>query len=155
MKLKRIGTLKTLRQYEKALLEDVFPKYIAKAGVDERPQEILSQIRLECHNPFFMAAVALGADDRPIGFFIAFVQLTLLGKRLYIDHVYMPNVTDNVRIYEMVKDKLGVDDVIWMTHRNPEAWIKMFAKYGHKVELHGYVVRTVRDKNELGGEKED
>ena len=155
MKLKRIGTLKTLRQYEKALLEDVLPRYIAKAGVDERPQEILSQIRLECHNPFFFAAVALDNSDRPVGFFIAFVQITLLGKRLYIDHVYMPNVTDNVRIYEIVRDKLGVDSVLWLTHRNPEAWVKMFARYGHKIELHGYVLRTVQNTDEFGKEKED
>ena len=153
MKLKRIGTLKTLRLYEKALLEDILPKYVSKAGVDDRPQEILSQIRLECHNPYFMAGVALDDSDRPVGFFVAFVQITLLGKRLYIDHVYMPNVTDNVRIYEMVKDKLGVDSVLWMTRRNPEAWIKMFAKLGHRVELHGYIIRTMQDVREFGNEK--
>jgi hypothetical protein len=147
MKIKRIGTLKTLRQYEKALLERVFPKYIAKADCEDQPQEILAQIRLECHNPFFMACALLDEADTPVGFFVAFVQLTKLGKRLYIDHMYAPNTGQEVRLFNIIRERLGVDDVMFLTRRDPDAWIKMFKRAGVELKLHGYLLHTVQDMN--------
>lgn len=155
MKIKRIATLRTLRQYERVLLEELLPKHLAKSGCSEQPQEVLSLIRLECHNPFFLCCVLLSEDSEPIGFIVAYVQNTVLGQRLYIDHMYAPNTGMIMRLFGMVKDRLGVDDVTWMTHRNPEAWVKLGKKYGHDLVLHGYVIRTKSPLVVKFGQKED
>jgi hypothetical protein len=155
MKVKRIGTLKTLRQYEKQLLEQVLPKYVAKSGVDERPQDILAQIRLECHNPFVLSCVLLDDAGAVIGFFVSFLQLTNLGKRLYIDHMYAPNTGQSAQMWKMITTKLGTDDVLYMTRRDPDAWIKGLGRLGIRVKLHGYLLRTVQDTEMFGKEKED
>lgn len=147
--------MKTLKQYERVLLEQIFPRYIRKSGYEEGPQEILNQIRMECHNPFFMCCVILDGAGVVIGFFVAFVQMTNLGKRMYVDHVYTPDTGQSAQVFDMVRKKLGVEDVIFMTRRNPEAWIKLFNKYGIKVKLHGYLIRTVQDMGQFGQEKED
>lgn len=110
-------------------------------------------MRLECHNPFFLSCVLLSNDNVPVGFFIAFIQITHLGKRLYIDHMYAPNTGQAAEMYWMIQERMGVEDVLFMTRRSPDAWIKLFRKNGKDVRLHGYLIRTSSKDAGLGEEK--
>lgn len=144
MKVRRIGTIKTLKQYEKALLEDVFPKYLAKSKSRETPQVMLADMRMECHNPFFIACVVLDEGDKPIGFLMARTSLTLHGRQAVVDHFHAPNMRLCAKMLELVMDRFGTEDVLWITHRDPGAWIKFSEKQGHPVELYGWLLRTKR-----------
>ena len=152
MRVKRIGTLKTYRKYEGVLVE-LLPKYLAKSECDDSVGDILSHIRMECHNPFFISCVLLDDSEAVVGFVIAFVSITLQGKKIILEHMYAPNMGMSIKLYDMLVDKLGVEDVWWITHRDPAAWIKFTKKRSRPMKLHGWILRS--DTEQFGQEKED
>lgn len=123
---------------------ELIQKYLPKSGSHESVGEILSQIRMECHNPFFFSCIVLDDADIPIGFVLATVSITRRGKRIFIEHMHAPNLGMADKLHEMMMAKLGVDDVWWLTHRDPSAWIKFCKKRKHPVELYGWMIRTER-----------
>lgn len=141
--------MKTYRQYERALLESLIPKYIAKSGDGDGIADILAQIRLECHNPFKLSCMVLDDAGTPMGFVVASIVLMPMGKRVIIDHAYVPNMGIAPRIYGMIEEKLGTDDIWWVTYRDPSAWIRMFKKHGKEVKLHGYLVRRITETEKV------
>jgi hypothetical protein len=153
MRVKRIGTLKTYRKYEGDLMQ-LLPKYLAKSKCDDTVGEILSSIRMECHNPFHMSCVVLDDSDSVIGFVIAYISITIRGKRIVLEHMYAPNLRMSTQLYDMLVDKLDVDDVWWITHRDPSAWIKFSQKQKRPAKLYGWMVKS-QDLVRLGQEKED
>lgn len=147
--------MKTFRQYEKTLLENLIPKYIAKSGDQDTAGDILSQIRLECHNPFKLSCVVLDDAGTAVGFVTASIVMLPTGKRVVIDHAYTPNSGITPKIYTMIEEKLGTEDIWWITYRDPSAWIRLFKKHGKEIKLHGYLVRRVMDVEKFTEMKED
>lgn len=134
---------------------EIIPRYLAKSGCDEGVGEILAYIRMECHNPFILSCVLLDDEDRLVGFLVAYIVITRLGKRIFVDHVYAPNMNMADKLCDMVREKLGVEDMCWITHRDPAAWIKFSRRKKRPVELYGYMIRTVPDLTQFGQAKED
>ncbi len=137
------------------LLESLIPKYIAKSGDHDSPQDILAQVRRECHNPFKLSCMVLNDDNSPVGFIIASLYILPTGKRIVIDHAYTPNSGITPKIYSMIEEKLGTEDIWWITYRDPSAWIKLFKKHGKEIKLQGYLVRRVTDAEKLEKETMD
>lgn len=144
MRVKRISKVSTLRQYEAGLLE-LIPKYLAKSLDEDQPQDILRQIRLGCHAPCALNCVVLDDDDRLCGFCCAYILMDMKGKRLIIDHLYAPNLAMSVKIYDMLVEKSGMDDVWFITYRDPKGWERMSKKCRRPLALRGYVMRFVKE----------
>ena len=63
MKIKRIATLRTFKEYEDRLVA-LAEKYVAKAHVPESAREVVDQIKTRCHNPFALSCVIINTEIR-------------------------------------------------------------------------------------------
>lgn len=90
-----------------------------------------------------------------VGFVTASIVMLPTGKRVVIDHAYTPNSGITPKIYTMIEEKLGTEDIWWITYRDPSAWIRLFKKHGKEIKLHGYLVRRVMDVEKFTEMKED
>ena len=65
MKIKRVSRTKTLRLYEKRLVEELIPAYLSKSRSKDTAEEVLMDMKLGCNNPFAFACVILDNEDEP------------------------------------------------------------------------------------------
>lgn len=137
--------MKTLRQYERVLLEELIPKYLSKSQCHDAPQQILADMRTECHNPFYLSCVLLDEDDCAVGFAMARTAITRVGRQLVIEHLHAPNMGMMTKLLEMTMDKLQSHDVMWITYRDPAAWVRFTKKQKHPAELYGWLLRIKED----------
>jgi hypothetical protein len=141
MKVKRIGTLKTMRQYEQVLLEGLIPRYLAKSQCHDSPQRILADMRMECHNPFYLICVLLDDEGGAVGFAMAKVNILRTGRQIIVEHLYAPNMGMMSKLLEMTMSKLQSDHVMWITYRDPQAWIRFTRNQKRPAELYGWLLK--------------
>jgi len=144
MRVKRIGTVRTYREYETALGHELVPKYLAKSGCSDTAVDIMSDLRTGCNNPMFFGCVVLDGE-KAVGFVIAYIAMTNRGKKVIFDHAHVPNMNMAAKVYDLVMDKLGVADAMWVTYRNPEAWVRFCNKNRHPVEVFGWMIRKTKE----------
>lgn len=135
MKAKRIGQLKTYLTFSEGL-SDAAVKYLKKSGCEDSATEILTDIRLNCHNPR-MYCLVVGDPQKVDAFVVAMLTAAGGKKLLVIEHLYAPNQKLAAGLYRLVKKLAAGDseqfDTVFVTYRDPDAWIRFGQK--HKVPL--------------------
>ena len=145
MKVKRIVKVRTLKKYE-AGIRKLIPAYLSKSLCTETEQEIIDQFRFGCHTPCYFGCVVLDNADKVIGFCYAYIIMDTKGKKLMIDHLYTRNASTAGKVYDMIVDKMGIDDVWYVTYRDPQAWERLSKRFKKPMKLYGYIMRSDREE---------
>jgi len=133
----RIATLSTFNRY-KPVLQKLISKYLKKSWCDDTEEEILKDIELNCHNPYSLTCMI---DDS--GFAVVLVQPTLKGKKAIIEHFYCPNsvaIPVYRTIMQKIKSQFEIIETIFITYRNPEAWLRFTERHGLKLNVKSYLL---------------
>ena len=141
MKIKRVSRTRTLRLYEKKLVEELIPAYLSRSRSRDTAEEVMMDMKLGCNDPFAFVCVILDDEDVPVGFMSARQEVSTKGKQAVVDHLYAPSMGLTAGLLDTVMQKLGVKSVLWLTYREPSAWIKLSNKVNRPAELFGWMVK--------------
>ena len=146
MKIKRVSRTGTLKLYEKRLVEELIPAYLSKSRSKDTAEEVLMDMKLGCNNPFAFICVILDDADVPVGFMSSHQGVSCKGKQVVVDHLYAPSMGLSARLLDTVMEKLDAKSVLWLTYRDPSAWIKLSNKVNRPAELFGWMVRFGKEE---------
>jgi len=137
----RITTLPAFHKHKHTLIK-LIPKYLKKSKCTDTPDDILKDIEFNCHNPYFFACLV---NDN--GFVVALVQPSLTGKKTIIEHFYVSN-SIAAPVYKAIITKLEeqfkINETIWATYRNPDAWMRFAKKQGIDLTIKSYLLSERR-----------
>jgi len=137
----RITTLKTLERYNKQLIPLV-QKYLQKSKCVDTLEEILDDIKTNCHNPYFTFCV-IETGSTLTGFVVVVVQPTASGKKAVVEHFHCPNniaATVYKTVIKKLRDRFGITETIFVTYRDPGAWIRLARRHGLRFTLTSYLL---------------
>lgn len=146
-RIRRIATVRTFTKY-KADLQRIAKAMIKKSKTDEDSCSIVNSIFFGCYNPYFFSAI-IEKDDKAMGLITALVQpIPGTNKKVFIDHFSLPySKAGSMQVYRAVQEKLmeehGVQkkDFVFLTHRNPDAWIRGAKKLGVNFKTISYILQ--------------
>jgi len=104
-------------------------------------------MRTECHNPFYLSIVLLEDTGEAVGFAMARMAIVPMGRQIVVEHLYAPNMGMMSRLLDMTMEKLEAEDVVWVTYRDPQAWIRFTRTQKRPAELHGWLLRIAKAKD--------